>query len=481
MDYNFTDLNKHKQKKKTLTPPLLDLDPNRVSWCKEYLPELLWIALIFNQVPRDQAMNYFQYVGKYIKEHKISNITHSGINKYPEKEKVSLINHLCNFSDSINKAMEPILLYSNLPSLEVWKKVLKSVIDEEKSWQKIGNCIGSAYDQDSILSIDIRWVDLYCNTLADEIKFLEKTMSVKEMILNYPNSKASAEDSALIRSMGLRMLLKENSSNWVKNFWKYSMQSTSCITSNITIDDKYIKDLLEAESIRKNNCITNCKKNRSLLIDAYFEIWNEENLFRFESLFGITIHALNIYTEILVSLTDRSISARLCLRALTEMLITLKYLLKEEKTDPEIWKKFRSYGAGQSKLMYGKLKEYGSVPLSINIEKFIEVSNQDIWHEFISINLGDWDQANLRERSKEVCQKDLYDKFYDYTSSYMHSNWFAIREASLQMCQNPLHQCHSIPSDVVQELNSTTEDATYLINMILQEIQKIYPTLKFYL
>ncbi len=62
---------------------------------------------------------------------------------------------------------------------------------------------------------------------------------------------------------------------------------------------------------------------------------------------------------------------------------------------------------------------------------------KDKWVEFIPINLGHWDSANLRKMAEEVKLKDLYDKFYNYTSGFMHGNWGAVRESVYQKMRKP--------------------------------------------
>jgi hypothetical protein len=80
-----SDLKDHKQFKKELIPPLLQIKGmTSFSWYYERLPELLWAVLIIGNIKRDIALNYFRYIAKFVEENpNCSDITISGISKLP--------------------------------------------------------------------------------------------------------------------------------------------------------------------------------------------------------------------------------------------------------------------------------------------------------------------------------------------------------------------------------------------------------------
>jgi len=103
------------------------------------------------------------------------------------------------------------------------------------------------------------------------------------------------------------------------------------------------------------------------------------------------------------------------------------------------------------------------------------IANEDKWVEFIPINLGHWDSANLRKMAEEVKLKDLYDKFYNYTSGFMHGNWGAVRESVYQKCVNPLHRYHRVPTYDLPLMPSVTKDTLEITNKILECLAVAYP------
>ena len=152
---------------------------------------------------------------------------------------------------------------------------------------------------------------------------------------------------------------------------------------------------------------------------------------------------------------------------------------KPKKEEPSIWNDYRSYGSGQLKLVYLKLKELEEQISSVDINKLADLANEDKWVEFVAINLGHWDSANLRTISEEVGLKTFYDKFYNYTSGYIHANWGAIRESVYQKCVNPLHRLHRVPTYDLPLMSNITIDAIEVTNCILESLSEAYPKFEF--
>jgi len=215
---------------------------------------------------------------------------------------------------------------------------------------------------------------------------------------------------------------------------------------------------------------------RNKLIDHFFATSKTSAInSRHEGAFGIALYGLTLFIEIIFYRAPLSITGRLALRSLVEAYITFKYLLKKEKEELRVWDDYRSYGTGQLKLLYLKLKEMGQKISSVGIDNLDYLANEDKWIEFVPINLGHWDSANLRKISEETGLKEVYDKYYSYTSGYMHTNWGAVRESVYQKCINPLHRFHRIPTYDLPLMPSVTDDAREITNCILERLSEAYP------
>lgn len=165
---------------------------------------------------------------------------------------------------------------------------------------------------------------------------------------------------------------------------------------------------------------------------------------RLDSAFGLALYAISIVEELGFHRIQVRIVGRLALRALVEANITLRYLA--QKDDESLWKSYRVYGAGQAKLAFLKAQEIeGDLPPFIDESALHEIANEDIWQEFLDIDIGHWANSNLRKLAMECGAKDLYDKYYDWASTYTHSHWGAIRDTNFITCHNPLHRLPRIP------------------------------------
>lgn len=193
-----------------------------------------------------------------------------------------------------------------------------------------------------------------------------------------------------------------------------------------------------------------------------------------ETVFGMAFYASSLLTQSMAfGINNYSIS-RLVLRSLTEVLITLSYLIK--KNEQKLWDEFRVYGTGQAKLSLEKLED--NTPSYVDIRALKEVANEDAWIEFVPVNLGHWDGANLRKLSEEAGLKDIYVRYYEWPSEFMHGNWGAIREAVYKTCLNPLHRLHRIPEPSPKIFPDSTDDIYLLWTKIVDIVEKEYPSPK---
>jgi hypothetical protein len=165
---------------------------------------------------------------------------------------------------------------------------------------------------------------------------------------------------------------------------------------------------------------------------------------------------------------------RLGLRSLVELRITFAYLHATDAIDA--WRKFRAYGAGQAKLAYLKLLETEQLPSFISVETLERLANEDVWHEFLEIQLGNWDATDLRKMSERSGMKTtVYDRYYDWTSAFVHGNWGAIRDTVYDVCLNPLHRLHRLPAEIPRALPDVVDDAYGLLCGILVTLEDLYP------
>lgn len=190
----------------------------------------------------------------------------------------------------------------------------------------------------------------------------------------------------------------------------------------------------------------------------------------------MALYSVAIISELMRIGASTQVSARFGLRALLEIYVTMAYLLT--KDDPNLWRSYRVYGSGQAKLAALKLDEAVGQPLSISNEQLREIANEDMWEEFIDIDLGHWADANLRQLSIDAGVKEDYDHFYSWTSMYIHGHWGAVRSTVFDTCGNPLHRLHRIPRLSPQVQPDVIFDAVELVDKTLDLVDRAYPSFR---
>jgi len=166
----------------------------------------------------------------------------------------------------------------------------------------------------------------------------------------------------------------------------------------------------------------------------------------------------------------------MALRAAVEAYITLSYLTKHD--NETLWLQYRNYGNGQNRLTYLKSLKKRDYPDFISKETIELYINEDIWHEFLDIKLGAWDNKDLRKMAIECGTKDFYNKYYDALSGYTHGNWMAVRHTVFCQCCNPLHRFHRVPVPPRLFAEDTLPDMIKILNLSLDRLNTLYPTFK---
>lgn len=468
-----TKISDHTQFKKKLIPPLLKIPFTNSSWVNDRLPEMLWVVLIAGNLERERALDFFRYVGRYVaKNNEFADITHTSLGKLSDEKLRDFITHLLNHSKEIKPILESLCCYPHIPKFTIWEQILGAHKIEEKE-EMLNKAVFKVFNHQSQEATDCRWVKILCLALGGKLKFSSREYAKR--ILNYPNVGDMKEVRPSIRAM--EVILTPEDKSWSDYFWKNSYEMTNCVPEEVV--SKKIEKLREDLDLQIKNkrryYIQEIKKVRKDIINKFFKINNSDLNLRKEALFGISLYGLVLFSEINFYYGTHSLTGRIALRSLIELYISLEYLLKKEVTEPKIWNDFYEYGKGQAKLVYLKYKEKGFNSSSVDLNEIEFLLNEDHWLEFIEINLGQWASIDLRKMSEEANVKEVYDKYYTYTSSYVHGTGLAIRESIYQRCLNPLHRFHRLPIFDMPLRFTVIPDSIEIINKILDCLDKVYP------
>jgi hypothetical protein len=462
-----TTLVKHTRLGSKLLPPMAQLPKlNPSSWKDERMPEMLWAALLFTQLPREMVFTKIHKLANFIHQfHETDNppfnLTLSGINQFQREHQVDFLRILID-SEEYKKALSPLLLFDSLPGREIWNKYLNN---QNLDWEPLMIAVANSLDHQSQVSTDCRWVRLVSVIAAGKL-MLPSLEMVKE-IADYPNRGDQRKVRPTIRATEIALvdLFEINNSVWPSQFWAECLEKTDCFLltkpNQVTFQPG-----TTVEKIRSvySKLLQHCLETRvTTAIDA-----------KHETVFGIAFYSLKLLVELMQINASQTISAQLVLRTMVECFITLAYLSK--KDDEKLWKSYRVFGAGQAKLTYLKLETSEDIPNYVDIETLKELANEDLWEEFLPIELGHWDNANLRKLSEEAGVKEIYDRYYSWTSSYLHGHWGPIRDTIYDTCGNPLHRLHRIPGNQQQLLPDVLPDACMIIDRILETVSNCYPS-----
>jgi len=462
----YSGIEQHKLISKTLTTPwanMPNLKPS--SWRDERLPELLWACILASCIDRDKALATFRSVINHIEKNArdaYDKITHTGLSKLDDRKQREIIAIITTPAE--NKAvLHSLLLFDNLPVREQWKQFLppRGDIDISPLIQGVARTL----DHQSQQATDCRWLFIMNFLITGNAIIHDK--EIIEGFFYYPNRGDMRKIRPHIRAMeGAFSLSNENLSNWPTKFWQEALDKTECYHLPAT-QHQYevnpgtslsrVNEVYQALRHHMNNTLT------TTAIDP-----------KHDTVFGIAFYCLSILNELLRLGNSTSILARSGLRTLLECFITLKYL--SDKNEQSLWQSYRVYGAGQAKLSFIKLDELDQSPNYVDKNTLQQLSNEDMWQEFLDINLGHWDNTDLRKMSRSAKCKEYYDKYYAWTSSFTHGHWGAIRDTVFETCGNPLHRLHRIPKENPRMLPDVIIDACFLTDKILELLSNIYPT-----
>ncbi len=468
-----TNLSKHKKEGKNLLPPfrqLTGMSPS--SWKDDRMPEMLWAVLLIGNLNREEALNVFRKVADLVKQKpELLDITHSGTAKWSKENRLNLINLLKESHTEAQKILRSLIIFPALPGYNEWKEILGEPEDEGVIADFLAKGVSATLWHQSQEATDCRWIKFLCEIHGGKIKFSSSISEIDETlrgVFEYPNYGDLRHVRPFIRAseIGMQIRNEGEQNNWPEKFWKACLQSTLCAPLPRKEQRK--------DAIRISH--GQIHRVRHLLL-LHFLKTDESSAIepRHDTIFGVGFYVLRLLDELVATNLSRGMIGRLALRSSVEAYITLSYLIK--KNEEKTWGDFRNYGIGKMKLSYLKNRDLKDKPSFIDEAFLKEITNEDKWEEFSDIDLGHWTDSDLRKMSDEAGCKDIYDAYYDWTSSFSHGNWGAIREANFAMCANPLHRLHLIPSVSVYPLPGVLEDVVKLTNLILDLINSQYPDL----
>lgn len=475
-----TPLSGYKQSRKKLTPPMATI-PNfsTCSWVNERLPEMLWAILIRDHHPGNTGYTILRDIMSWLAENKEDNelagVTNTDISNLPIELRQGFIEHIVEVAGT--DALRPLLLLETLPAYDIWKKAIGDIENNpEETWSQLVDAVGLVFFHQSQEATDVRWIKLMGTILAGKIRFPNSMKENIEDFNHYPNKGDQRSVRPSIRSMEMMDNLQDDKYTWASEFWDFVYENTLCIPEVNEHNKNEVFQKYEDVGKDKKYYASTTKDIWQKLIDHFYETLSTTTVdARHEAVFGLALYALNSFIQNNILLGASTPTGRVTARMIFETYITLSYLTKKENDGEALWETYREYGVGQISLVERKYADEDYKSAMVDPKIMDKIANEDKWSEFVPINLGNWDDSNLRKICKEVGEKEMYDKYYTYTSGYIHANWGAIRESTFQTCFNSLHRLHRIPSYGLPILSNVNEDCREMLNKIFGLVGQLYP------
>jgi len=470
-----TPLSGHHRVGRKLIPPLNRLPNMQHSrWSFERMPELLWASLVRAVLPRSEALQIFRRIAKEFRTAVLAgNFTseqslpsHTNLQKYhPQLIPVivaTVVAHPLGYA-----ALRLLSFFEHLPARDEWLTAINAErIDGDLD--VLADAVAQYLWHQSEPATDVRWFCVTTVAIAGKFRFPEKLADRVESLRLFPDHGDMRQVRPFIRSTEMVLwVLNEHDFKWSESFWRECHEKTLCIPGEAPAIEPPIPESQEVGPL-----VTLAINEVAVHWIATAKTTEVDPVH--EGAFGFVLYALRALVE-LVGRTRQRIAGRLLLRTIVECRITLAYLMA--KNDPALWAKYRHYGSGQAKLALLKIAEAAQPPHSVSSEILQQIANEDVWQEYVDIELGHWAGADLRKMAEESGTKDVYDAQYGWNSGFVHGQWAAVRDTALTTCLNPLHRLHRIPLNGLRDSGDTFPDARTIVQGMITDLSKLYPGL----
>jgi uncharacterized protein DUF5677 len=465
---HYTALEDHHREGKLFKPPFAKL-PNLgfSSWVNDRLPEALWCALLVTHLPRDLALQIFRRVAKLAEGSFTPGTnpqpTHSGLGDLPNNLGHGIVNLICS-TPGAEDVLKSLLLLDALPSRTFWEAAIR-VQPAADDWRLLAQAVGHTFDHQSQEATDCRWCVVLFRVVCGQVKLPSREMA--EEILFYPTKGDQRKVRPTIRATEIAFATGPGTtvSSWSPAFWEECRIKTACIPRPLVPTATRVELGTTADRVARVSAALAAHSVATTVTTGIDP--------KHDAVFGFGAYALAILSEIMRLGNSSSLLGRSGLRTLLECLVNLRYLAYRD--DPMLWLAFRQYGAGQAKLAFLKLDDAELDKVGhVSRELLDAIVNEDQFLEYLTINVGHWDESNLRDLAERGGTKAEYDAIYPWTSAFVHGNWAGLRSSCFDLCVNPLHRAHRVLRASAIAMNDVLADAARLTDGILEVVDGFY-------
>ena len=476
-----TTLDRRQRKGKKLPSPFSKVQNsvNWTSWAYDRLPNILWACVLAGSLDRDRYLALFRKIAisaRYtLEDEDYASLCHNFLSTLDEDTFDEIFSPLTTDSGTAPLA-QCLTLIDGLPDIKHWRRLFPNTAPSAELWDTLARGVLHCIDHQSQEATDVRWLKVVFLAISGQLLLpgdpdSPREDNLVEELRLYPDHGDMREVRPTIRAIEMTlgpMEVGPEKGEHIPDFdseviWNELFRKTECVLGTHPAPPAEDRKDLVAE-------LTTIIDQ---LIDHFLDSISTTGVdARMDASFGIALYALTLTFELAHSPGRIFSSGRILLRTITECLIILTYL--RVRDNPTLWRQYRNYGVGQTGLAFLKTSGLGDVPDYLDMAKLKALANEDTWLEYQDIDFGAWANKNLRAMSEEAGVKDVYDRYYDWPSGFVHGNWGAIRDAAFTTCLNPLHRFHRVPRPL-QPMPSVLVDCCKLCNRMLDELNGLYP------
>lgn len=465
-------LSEHRFSKGKFTTPLNEIMTpidQESSWSYGRFPEYIWIGLIIHHFGRKVGLAKCSDIFKtlHVIDHTLSVPSLSLIINMEVRKQVEAYNSI--IEQVGRETLSPLLLLVSYSSYPQFAKMFYcenySIENRAKTLEEV---LCKGFHHQSEFATDIRYAVLIFSISAGKLCLQQNILNQIILYSKFEHTNPMMRHiRPMVRSCEQSLIhFKKDNSKYLDLFWGRISSMKDCELFSVHFADENAQENNYTESIRNIlEYLTRLFRSVEPLDDKMLV------------LLGIATYSYKRLLEVSEHKLHTSISGRSAVRVLIENYIMMKYLLKNECICKNIWSDYQLYGIGLYKLILSHSRETQKDLSDSHVAyKHLELLvNEYLIEDAIDIDTRYFNKDSIREKAIFVNEKDLYDLFYDYDSSYEHGLWGAIRESSLLKCNSPSHQYHCVPDyENKQNLKSVWADCVKTMNKIILLLNDTY-------
>ena len=486
-------LSDHRKKGKKFIPPFVHLlgGLKEVKWLDCILPELLWLGLLNDYHGLAKGAEIALVLAKTAAEvvnspKKILFASTSIYSTLPEEQKYEILQSLkkTNLFNPLKEALVPFgVFYPECPLNFIFEDERPTLKNPQEEMRRFKEVLSTLFDRWESPGTFIQANAVYIAFVTDVLKVFEGlALANFPEIEKFPHTEESCRVASSCRATVNTFFgvpFYDSSSSWPGYFWNRGLELEKCEV-NIKIESEKMETKEHVDE-------TNTWDTLSNLVTDYIHTVRDELIERVKT-WKIDFEHRETY-EVIGALLARQVTlatqlagspsiwnghiAPLILRTMTDNYINIAWILMEPLDRS---RKFIRYGLGQEKLMIEHLKtEFENSGKNIkhdpSISRIEDWLNSQRFSFLTEVDVGGWSGIDTRTMAEEAGCLDLYRFAYTPFSAATHNMWHHVGKYNVDICLNPLHGYHRIPTDQPMDIDI---DYLYRAAKYVEEVFRLF-------